>query len=227
MIVVLNLSKDTAVIAVYTHINDEYIYSNSIKDIVPVKSLTFIKVPEHNYSFLVTEQILDERFGAYYIDQFIEIFFYTENKFKGVWRYSKYSQEVYNLQWTDSTADGNTWIKITESNGIEFTENMNLFINTTIIRQKFMAEKDSFPSDLDFHLVEEVLTGESFYWSPKYSHFVLNEGVEKDSMMPIAIIKDTSQLKESFMGIQSNSYKVKTDNGDILYLGKEMVVMDK
>ncbi|QZY56520.1 hypothetical protein [Crassaminicella profunda] len=223
LIVVLNLSKDTSVIAIYSSINDEYVFTNKIENILPVQNIKFIPVSELGYNLLITDQLLDERLGAFFLEEFIEIFLYTDDNFKSVFKKTKYKDEIYNAKWINPKASPNEWIKIIENNHITFNQKPKLNIQVSISRQKFKTMKKTFPSKEDFKLIEEIITQENYYWNPKYQMFVINEGMIKNSSTSVAIIDDTNHWTESFLGFPSNNYKIITKNGKIFYLHKQFI----
>lgn len=224
LIVALNLSKDLAAMAVYSPINQEYVYKTAIKDLLPIKKLSFIKVPHKDINFLVTEQLLDERFGAFFIDQFLEIYLFENNNFISVFKKSQYLQEVYNLKWIDPSASNDQWVKIVENNIIDFKENKGLNIEVSIFREKLTAQNRFMPKESEYKMAEEIATTETYYWSPKFSHFVIFEGIDKKSTAAVAVIEDTSSWKEYLLGLRSNNYRIKTVSGKILFQGKDSII---
>ncbi|QXM06222.1 hypothetical protein [Crassaminicella indica] len=223
LIVVLNLSKDSSVIAIYSHVNNEYIFTNKIENVLPVQNIKFLPVPELGYNMLITDQLLDERLGAFFLEEFIEIFVYRDDHFKSVFKKAKYKEEIYNAEWVDPKASSEKWIKIIEANNITFNQKPKLNISVSINQKKFETIKKTFPAKGDFKLTEEIVTQENYYWSPKYQMFVMNEGIIKNSTTAIAIIDDTNHWLESFLGFPSNNYKILTENGKVFYLHKQFV----
>lgn len=224
LIVAVNLSKDLAAMAVYSPINQEYVYKAAIKDLLPIKKLSFIKVPNEDFNFLVTEQLLDERFGAFFIDQFLEIYLFENDGFTSVFKKSKYLQEVYNLKWIDPSASNDQWVKIIENNAIDFEENKGLNIEVSISREKLTAQNQFMPKESEYKTVEKIATTEIYYWSPKFSHFIIFEGIDKKSTAAVAVIEDTASWKEHLLGLRSNNYRIKTVSGEIIFQGKDSII---
>lgn len=225
LLVVLNLSKDTSVIAIYTPVNDEYVFTNKIENILPIQNISFLPSPELGHNLIITNQLLDERLGAFFLEEFIEIFVYLDDNFKSVWKKTKYKDETYNAQWLNPKAASNEWTKIIENNQIQFDKNPNLNIAVSIKRKKLKSIKETFPLKEDFKLVEELVTQENYYWNPKYKRFIIKEGTIKTNSEPIAIIDDTNHWLESFLGFSSNNYKVITTNGKIIYMDKKLITI--
>lgn len=224
LLVVLNLTKNSAVIAVYTSIDKEYKYVKALDGILPVQNISFIEVPHDNLKLLQVEQLIDERLGAFYIEEFIEIFLCAEDEFKSVWKKTKVLEEIYNQQWIDPQSSNDQWIKIIENNTIDILNENAVTINVIMNRKKLTAVKDTIPFEDEFSQVEELVTEENYYWSPKYQHFILFEGVVRESTQPVAVIKDTTIWKESFLGLESNNYIIKTSEGKISYIDKSFII---
>ncbi len=225
LIVALNMSKDLAAIGVYSAVDGQYIFKTALKDILPIKNITFLKVPEKEISFLVTEQLLDERFGAFFVDQFLEIFLFQSDSFTSVFKKSKYLQEIYKLMWISPDADPDQWIKIVEDNSFSIKQEPTLNIKVSILRKKMAASKYFMPEESEYTTVQEIITEENYYWNPNYSHFVINEGIDKNSNLKVAIIEDTSTWRESFLGLKSNNFMVKTLKGDVFFQEKKSIIL--
>lgn len=84
LIIVLNLSKDLAVIAIFDKINGEYIFYSKIENLVPISNIFFYTYPSKDYKFMAIKQVLDEKLGAFVFEEFIEIFFYLDDSFVSV-----------------------------------------------------------------------------------------------------------------------------------------------
>ncbi|TCO80075.1 hypothetical protein [Marinisporobacter balticus] len=227
LIVVLNLSKDISVIAIYTPINDAYVFTNKIENILPVQDISFLPVPELGYNLIISNQLLDEKLGAFFLEEFIQIFVYLDENFKSIWKKTKYKEEIYNAQWLSPNALANEWLQIIENNTIAFDKSSNLNISVSISRKKFKALKEIFPMKEDFKLVEELVTQENYYWSPKYKRFIMKEGILKNTSTSIAIIDDTNHWLESFLGFSSNNYSIVTDYGKMMYIPKQSVIINQ
>ncbi|WZL74595.1 hypothetical protein QBE52_07855 [Clostridiaceae bacterium 35-E11] len=225
LIVVLNLSKDLAVIAIYTSLNDEYVFISSIENLLPIQSITFLPIPASSYNFIVTNQLLDERLGGFFIEEFIEIFLYQNNVFKSVWKKTKYMDEIYNAQWINPSESPSKWIEVIERNTIEFHKKPRLSISVSTHKQKLQAIKDTFPLKEDFHPLKALVVNECFYWSPKYQNFIMNEGIVQNTTKSVAILDDTENWLEYYLGFKSRNYKVLTEDQKIFYIKKQDITI--
>ncbi|MBF8982028.1 hypothetical protein IZY60_00610 [Lutibacter sp. B2] len=203
LIVALNLSKDVSVIAIYTKINNEYIFTNKIENLLPIQNITFIKMPELNYNSLITDQLLDERLGAFYIEEFIEIFTYVDTDFKSTWKKTKYSDEIFNLEWIDADASPKDWLKIVSKSDITFNEKVPLTIDVSTHITKFKAISTKFPSLEEFKIIDQKNEQEKFYWDSKDQNFLPIKNTQSSN-----IAQDTNNLIQTFLGLKSNTYPV-------------------
>ena len=175
LIAVLNLSKDLAAIGIYTLQNDTYIFSHKIEELLPVQNLEFISVPHQDYQFIISEQRLDERFGALFEERYLEIFVYQNDSFQSIWKKIKYLNEIYNAQWMDPSESSEKWFQTIEDNQIEFIKNETIKISVSIHKQKREALKKSIPLPKDFKDVLDIRTEEIFYWNPDYQQFIIQK----------------------------------------------------
>ncbi|WP_053957594.1 hypothetical protein [Inediibacterium massiliense] len=225
LIISLNLSKDLSVIAIYRLIGNEYVFTNKVENLVPLESIEFMPIKDLGYNLMITHQLLDERFGAFFVEQFIEIFLYLDDEFKSIFKKTKYSDEIYASKWIDKKAPSDEWIQIIENNQIDIIQKEYPVISVSIHRQKGKAIKNKFPSPSDFKPIESIVTKETYYYSSKYKNFILGEGTIQHSSKPIAIIEDTNHWIESFLGFSSNNYKVLTEQGEILFIHKDLITL--
>ncbi len=172
IIFVLNLSKDTALIAIYEDANPQYYsYQTKITNLVPVKEIFFFK------NFLVVEQLLDERLGAFFIDNFIEIFYYDKNAFKSALKKSIYYDEIYKDIWINKEAPDNAWTKKVEKSSIDYLEEdiPKLLSITTNITYK--AKSSETPKEEDFKEISKTVNKELYVWNDKDKKFKLEEKI--------------------------------------------------
>lgn len=223
LIVALNLSKDLAAIAIYTRIDDQYVFSHGIENLLPIRSIQFLPVKNLGYNLLITDQLLDEKLGAFYLEEFVEIFLYSNKDFKSIFKKTKYLNEIYNAQWIDPNAPSNEWFQIIEDNIIHFDNTDHLSISVSINRRKLKTIKDVVPNEEDFKLIEDVITQENFHWNKTYQNFIMTLATLNHSNTQVAILDDTSHWLESFIGFSSNNYKIITENGETMYIDKNNV----
>ncbi|WP_129596062.1 hypothetical protein [Anaerophilus nitritogenes] len=225
LIISLNLSKDLSVISIYRLIGNEYVFTNKIENLLPIENIEFIPIKDLGYNLMITHQLLDEKLGAFFVEQFMEIFIYLDDEFKSIFKKNKYLEEIYAAKWIDETAPPDEWIQIIENNQIEIVQNKYPVISVSIHRQKCKAIKSIFPSPSDFKPIETIVTKEVYYYSPKYKNFILGEGSITTSSKPIAIIEDTNHWIESFLGFSSNNYKILTEQGEIFFIPKNSITI--
>jgi len=170
---------------------------------LPIQNITFIKMPELNYNSLITDQLLDERLGAFYMEEFIEIFTYVDTNFKSTWKKTKYSDEIFNLEWIDANASPKDWIKIVSQSDMKFTEKIPLTIDVSTHTTKFKAISTKFPSLEDFKIIDQKNEQEQFYWDSKEKNFLLRKDAQSSN-----IAQDTNNLIQTFLGLKSNTYPV-------------------
>ncbi|OPJ55582.1 hypothetical protein [Alkalithermobacter paradoxus] len=167
----LNLSKDTALVAVYEQMNDlSYYYKNKITNIVPVKDIKFFK------NFLIIEQILDERVGAFLIDNFIQIFYYDDdNTFKSVLKKSVNYEEAYKAIWIDKNAPDNLWNKTTLTSSVDYLDEDPIKILYIATTTNYKGLSPNFPKVEDFKKESEKTEKYLYVWDAIDKSFKLQE----------------------------------------------------
>lgn len=162
LLVVMNLSKDVAVIGIYTKVDDVYVYNSKIENILPVIKLSFKDYPDKNYKNILIYEKLDERLGAFYYEEFLEIWGYDSNTFKKSFKNLLYSEEIYNLNWIDKSLSKDRWSKNKKRCIIDFISSKKIETNTTIKTYESISKK--FPTTDSFKFIKEETLKDSFSW---------------------------------------------------------------
>lgn len=166
----LNLSKDNALIAIYEDtMNDKYFYKNKITNLSPVKNISSFK------DFLVVEQLLDERLGAFFIDNFVEVFYFDKNSFKDTFKKSIYYDEIYKDIWLDKNAPNDVWNKNVQKSSIDYLDEdiPKILAITTNIQSK--AKSTNTPKKDDFKEISKTSQQELYTWDENEKIFKLTE----------------------------------------------------
>lgn len=166
----LNLSKDNALIAIYEDtMNDKYFYKNKITNLSPVKNISSFK------DFLVVEQLLDERLGAFFIDNFVEVFYFDKNSFKDTFKKSIYYDEIYKDIWLDKNAPNDIWNKNIQKSSIDYLDEdiPKILAITTNIQSK--AKSTNTPKKDDFKEISKTSQQELYTWDENEKIFKLTE----------------------------------------------------
>ncbi|KXZ40108.1 hypothetical protein SAMN05661008_01313 [Alkalithermobacter thermoalcaliphilus JW-YL-7 = DSM 7308] len=175
----LNLSKDSALIAIYEKLNNTtYLYKNKITNLVPVKNVTFLN------NFLAIEQVIDERFGAFFIDNFIQIYLYDDNVYKSVFKQSVDYEEIYKAIWVDKNAPDNLWNKTKIVASIDYLDEDPFKILYIVTTSRYKAESASFPKDENFKKESEKTEKHLYVWDQQRKSFVLKEKTDIKKEQP-------------------------------------------
>lgn len=221
LVIALNLSKDEGIIGVYKLHNDSYVFQNKIEDLTSIKNITSIKNPVDNRIFIITEEILDESFGAFFIDNYLRVFTKIDDAYKEVFRQSTDYETYYYEKWTDPSIKNPKWFKLTEKSIIDYliTENGKVIIITS----KNIAKYKSNTSDSDvipenFELVMEKDFDITSIWNENYMYFLQGIGKIKSSNEVVGIIENSYQAADSLLNASDKYYKVIDKNGKIYYI---------
>ncbi|MTI70511.1 MAG: hypothetical protein FH751_09705 [Firmicutes bacterium] len=217
LIIALNISKDIGVIGFYTAIDDYYIYNNKIENLVEIKNVNTIVDKQNNRIFIITEEFLDERVGAYLTDIFIRVHTNIDKDFKEVFRVSKEYETYFNESWLDPSIESPKWYKLTENNLIDYliTEDNKFVFNVSKSLNKFESKKPSVEIPKDFTLIETKNYDIKYTWMDKYNYFILSEGIIKSTQEKVGIIEDSRLNVESLLNFSNEYFKIIDKNGKI------------
>lgn len=220
LLVAINLSKDQAVVAIYNYINDNYIYNTSIMDLAPIESLQLIPYEAAQYDYIVINQVLDERFGAFFFNKYMEIYLHLENGFKKVWHKSTFYEETYKEVWMNPKADETIWNRVQEETLVDFIIGTPLRINTITSYKKMVADSRGMPQPSEFKVVDANTYKYSYYWHHDYNSFIMAELTQDVFITRAALVEDMEKSREALYGIANKNYKLITQKGEVIYLPK-------
>lgn len=227
LVITINLSKDTGIIAIYRLINDEYIFSDKIENLTYIKDIYSIKSQKYNRTFLIVEQVLDERLGAFFYDNYIQIFTKIDNSFSEVFRLSTEYTSYYYEKWSDSSIKTPKWYMIKEMSILSdiSSNNDSLKIKVSKILKKYEGynslDNNMIPDN--FQLIQEKQFDIEYNWSNVYKYFIIGVGTYKVDNTPVGIIEFSNHSSDSLLKDQDIYYKVIYKNGKIDYIHNKLI----
>ncbi|MGF7056393.1 hypothetical protein [Brassicibacter mesophilus] len=226
LIIALNISKDTGVIGIYKKYNEMYVLNDKIDNLTNINNVMSIKNNKKNKAFIILDQTLDENTGAFFTDNYIQIFTKLDSGFKEVFRQSLDYSAFYYEKWTNPSHENPKWYKITERSVIDNIsndhENITLFISKTILKYKGTSNnEDNIPSD--FKLVDQKNFEIKYSWSNKYNAFIIGEGELIANKQTVGILEDTSQTVDYLLNLAGKYYKVIDKNNNVLYISEDEI----
>ncbi|KAB3539069.1 hypothetical protein F8154_01155 [Alkaliphilus pronyensis] len=221
LVVILNLSKDISVAVVFVLMGDEYLYHSHIENLVPVEKVEFLSIPSQTHKMLLVYQVLDEEFGGFFYEEFVDIYYYIVDDFKRVWQKTLYYEEIYNEGWLSPEGSKNTWNKVIEETAINFVTNDKIKVNSITSLHKYTANSSTFPTEDDFILTENKTFKQSYYWSHEFNYFILGEVSQSVFKHKTAVIEDSQDNLKFFYNINNQNYRLINTNGEVFYLPKK------
>lgn len=224
LLIVLNLSKDLAVICIFADNGQSYSYFEKIDNLMPIESVEFIGIPDKEYDFLSIYQIADERLGAYYYENFFEIFMYNGENFTKKLKETIFFEEIFKSIWIDDTAPKDEWNKNMIKNTILFKENSSLVIAISGTKNKYKASSsDIAPEPADFKLVDSSSYKYKYFWNKDSEEFSRNDTLITFNDLPVFIIGDSDNDYKNLCNFSKNKYKLLTTSGKIIYIDKNLI----
>ncbi|MCT4565802.1 MAG: hypothetical protein N4A68_16010 [Maledivibacter sp.] len=224
LIVALNFSKDLASICVFSDNGQNYSFIGKIENLLPINEINFVKIPDKEYDFLIAYQTADERLGAFYYENFLEIFMYNNEDFDKMLKETIVYEEIFKSIWIDESSPDNEWIKNMKKNNIIFVENENLYINVTGTKNKYTAStSNSIPKNTDFKLVESSSYQYKYFWNKELERFNRSEDIVTFHNTQGFIVDDSETDNKNLCGFSKNKYKLLTTSGKIIYIDKDFI----
>lgn len=224
LIIVMNLSKDLAVAVIYLKENDFYIYNRHIDNLVKVDYIQFIPHPNSNYNMMVIHQILDESFGAFLYERFVDIYCFIDDNFKLVWQKTLFYKEIYNESWLNPRGDIDKWHMVIEESAIDFSLKYPLKVNTITTLKKYTASSKIFPNEESFNLTESRSFSDTYIWEDEYQTFIIGEIPASVFIFKAAVLADMENDISTLFGIKNKNLKLMNSRGQVFYLPKNILV---
>lgn len=223
-LIALNLSKDLAVICIFTDNGQGYSYFQKIDNLLPIESVKFIGIPDKKYDFLSVYQIADERLGAYYYENFFEMFMYNGKDFIKELRETIFYEEIFKSIWIDDTAPKDEWNKNMIKNTILFKENSTLIISISGTKNKYKASSsDIVPEQTAFKLFDSNSYKYKYFWNKDSEKFSRNDTMITFNNIPVFIIGDSENDYKNLCDFSKNKYKLLTTSDKIIYIDKNLI----
>lgn len=227
LLIALNISKDLGVIGIYNKHNEFYSLNSVIDNLTTINNITAIKDSNKKNIFIIVEQMLDESMGAYFVDNYIQIFSLHDMSLSEVFRYSLDYNALYYEKWINPTLENPKWFKITEKNIIDHIsnedDNIVLFISKTLSKYEGnLTNNDEIPTT--FKLVEQKSFDVKYTWDNKFNSFLLGYGKIISSNRNVGILEDTSQTVDYLLNLTGKYYKVIDEEHNISYIEEDDLI---
>ncbi len=219
LIIALNITKDIGVIGLYNNINNNYNYYNKLENLTHINSID-IASDKLGRIFIIVNQLLDEKLGAFFTDNYIQIFTEDNKSYKEVFRQSiDYEAFVYE-KWIDASIENPKWYKLTEQNIIDYSldNNGKIVIDLSKILSKYQGYNSSDSIPENFELVEQKNIDLVYSWNNKYNYFIQNEGKIKNTGEIVGIIERSSQFVDSLLCKSDEYFKIIDNNDKIRFI---------
>ena len=215
LIIGLNLSKNLGAVGVYKLEGENYVLEDKIENLTTIEKLSTKIDKTNNRRFILVEEFLDERVGAYFTDKFIRVFTEVDDKFEEVFRKSiDYQAYVYE-KWLDNDKENPKWYRLDENNQIDYDEQKNNNLSFSIEQIIKKSEgKDGSPSSIptDFMQVEKSEFRTIYYWNEEYRRFIMGKGQVISTGENVAILEDMSKSADYLLNLGDKYYKVINKN---------------
>lgn len=221
VIIALNLSKDSGIIAIYEKSENSYDLKDSIKELAYIEYLSILNY--NNKTYLITEEIIDEKLGGYFYDESINVY-YKDEIYKKVFQESKSYESYFYEGWKKEDIKNPLWYKLIENNIIDISpekENLNIYVDKKLRVYKSEESSTSIPSN--FIPIEERDLSIKYYWDDNYKYFIQQEGKLIDSGEIVGIISISEQNVDSYLNNNDIIYRIVDANGNIKYESSDKI----
>ncbi len=228
IIVALNISKDIGAISIYKSKDNYYVYSNKIEDLTYIRNISSIGDKSLDSIFILTDEILDEKVGAFFYDDFLRVFVNINSRYKEVFRQSKDYVSYFYEDWVSPSLENPKWYKLTEKNLIDYhiDDNNKVIFNVSKTLTKFEAynsQSEMIPKN--FKLIIKKNFDLTYYWNDEYNYFIQSKGKIKSTGEIVGIIENSKQNVDSLLCLTNDYFKIIDNNGKIKFIKEDNLVI--
>lgn len=230
LIITVNLSQDQSVIGVYRLYEDIYTLSNKIDNLCNIKNMSTVRIGASKKSFIITEEVIDEMIGAYFVDNFVRIFLEYEGNFIEVYRQSINYSAYYYEKWSNPKLLKPKWYKIVENSVVDNITEEREYITINVAKSLLKYESLSFSSfDVpnEYKIVNQSNYDVKLVWNESYSAFIMSEGKIISKDIDVGILEDTTQTVDYLLNLTGKYYKVIDKNKRTMYVDKNDIMIVK
>ncbi|MBS4537116.1 hypothetical protein GOQ27_01500 [Clostridium sp. D2Q-11] len=213
VIIALNLSKDSGVVAIYEKTNESYQFKDSIKDLSYIEYVSILTA--NSDIFLIIEEVIDEKLGGYFYDESVVIY-YKDDTYKRIFQESKNYESYFYEGWKNNDIKNPKWFKLIESNLIDIVpDDSTISIDVNKQLEVYTSDESTTSIPSNFNLSEDKEFSINYYWSDKYKYFIQQEGKIVDTGEIVGIISISDQNVDSYLNKDKVIYKIINDARDI------------
>lgn len=229
LIIGLNLSKNLASIGIYKLDGDRYNLSDQIDNLTTIEKIGVEREVNGDKTFLILEEFLDERLGAYFTDKFSRVFTKTNDKFEEVFRESIDYEAYFHEKWLDKEKDNPKWFKLNEKNIINYdnkTKNLPTISVHKTARKSEGKNGGSTKIPTEFKEIESKEFKETYIWNAIYKRFIIAQAEVISTGEKVAILEDMSKNVDYLLNLDGKYYKIINRNMKIKHIRQEDVKID-
>lgn len=230
LLISLNLAKNLGVLGIYKLEGELYSLVSKVENLTNIENITVEKNKKTGQKFLVLEEFLDERIGAYFIDKFMRIFIEKDGEFREVLRQSRDYEAYYYEKWIDPNKETSKWYRLNEKNIIEYDFKDNgqtiIDIHKTLNKSEGLnGTASKIPTE--FKEVEKRNFDIKYMWNDEYNTFIIGEGKLIATGEKVAILEDTSKTVDYLLNLGDKYYKVVNKNMKTKYVKEKEINITK
>ena len=226
LIISLNITKDLGVVSIYEHIDNNFLYINKIENLTHINDISAFQ--NNGNFYLSINQTLDERIGAFFIDNYLQVFTIINDSFIEIFRQSIDYKSYFYEKWLEPSLENPNWYKITEQSSIDLTidenENPKIYITKTISKYLGLNSTNALIPHT-FELVEEKHFDLKYYKIEEYNYFIQAKGKIKSTGEIVGIIDSSKQFADSLLNLYNPYYKIIDKNDKIRYIDSNNVTI--
>ena len=229
-IIGVTLSKDKGLLGVFCQEDGQMVLLTTLNTL-PLQELKVVQLETGRNAILIRE-LLDERFGAYFLSSFYALYTWEDGKLQEIWRKVAGNEERWNKKWL---AGGEGWQGVSEQVTTDFTRSEGKLAIKAISNQIFWSAP---AADGPRTKIQSRTITHTYRWEPAWGSMVMAQGrVNATTSLKerqgnkytdrfklaageqVAVLEDEDLL--AWLQPQEPAYwRIKTKNGQVGYILK-------
>lgn len=230
VVLYLKVSDTESYLIGYRKILNKVVPLGVVDSFYKITDIDILPLKKRKTNLIIVRESIDEKNTTYEKGTFIRVYNYNKN-FNIVLSLIE-NYEFYNNQMWDGVTNNSRWEMFSKKTDILWENEYYPKVNTLEYQSYFVSKEvnsEQLPKNVDFDItkIKEVKT--EYIWSNKYNHFIIGEGVTKNSRKDVAIIEDLTyslfNLKDKIKA--EEKYRIKYKNGTIEVVDKSFIEVGK
>ena len=218
-VVILQITPQNAVSAVYTPNGDDFHYIGSTGEYFLVQNVYFVPYRGSVNDMILIEEQANQKVGAQEKSSFLRGYIFEDGAFQEIISIPQNIEAYWNMRWEPGKEnEDNLWKKISQKTEPIWNETNYPVLNLMHYQTYAVSDEDTemIPEEDTFQVQKERAITEQFIWSNEWNRMIMGEKIEKATGQKVAVIEDLANSPYALLdeyGDNVNKVRIQRKDG--------------